>query len=454
MSVPAVKNEKNGKLGKNIKKPQLMFKDAVDNTHARFIPKISNKPNALKPLPKELVLLNSQDNISKNESNSLAISNLIHSEAVYDHPYQYELENFKPLSSQLEKPTPIKSGPVDTDSCIFVDGVNGLNMLIRELKQESEIAVDLEAHSFRSYQGITCLMQLSTRKTDYIVDTLALRANLNILNQVFTNPKIVKVFHGADQDIKWLQRDFGVYVVNLFDTGQAARELKLGCSLEYLLKHYCKVESDKKFQKADWRERPLSKDMLKYAQKDTHYLLYIYDMMKLDLLEKAGDAKLMRKVIGNSRDICLLKYEKLIIDDTSHRKLLRKGAGKIEDWEPQELEALRLIYMWRDKLARQMDESCGYVLPNKLLVQIAKTMPQTEQDLRLQGVRQQYVQTIHQLIVEAGNKVFKSEPSSEPLHDSSNLGTTNDSKDPSTNKNFEIYLIIPILVAFAIYFFF
>uniref|UniRef100_H2XU97 HRDC domain-containing protein n=2 Tax=Ciona intestinalis TaxID=7719 RepID=H2XU97_CIOIN len=194
--------------------------------------------------------------------------------------------------------------------------------------------------------------------------------------------------------------------------------------------------------------------MLKYAQKDTHYLLYIYDMMKLDLLEKAGDAKLMRKVIGNSRDICLLKYEKLIIDDTSHRKLLRKGAGKIEDWEPQELEALRLIYMWRDKLARQMDESCGYVLPNKLLVQIAKTMPQTEQDLRLQGVRQQYVQTIHQLIVEAGNKVFKSEPSSEPLHDSSNLGTTNDSKDPSTNKNFEIYLIIPILVAFAIYFFF
>jgi hypothetical protein len=26
--------------------------------------------------------------------------------------------------------------------------------------------------------------------------------------------------HGADRDIVWLQRDFGIYVCNLFDTGQ------------------------------------------------------------------------------------------------------------------------------------------------------------------------------------------------------------------------------------------
>lgn len=26
--------------------------------------------------------------------------------------------------------------------------------------------------------------------------------------------------HGADRDIMWLQRDFGIYICNLFDTGQ------------------------------------------------------------------------------------------------------------------------------------------------------------------------------------------------------------------------------------------
>ncbi len=48
-----------------------------------------------------------------------------------------------------------------------------------------------------------------------------------ILVRVFADPKIVKVMHGADHDILWLQRDFSVYVVNMFDTGQAARVLNL-----------------------------------------------------------------------------------------------------------------------------------------------------------------------------------------------------------------------------------
>lgn len=65
-----------------------------------------------------------------------------------------------------------------------------------------------------------------------------------------------QVFHGADSDIEWLQKDFGLYVVNMFDTHQAARLLNLGRhSLDHLLKLYCSVESDKQYQLADWRIR-------------------------------------------------------------------------------------------------------------------------------------------------------------------------------------------------------
>jgi len=35
--------------------------------------------------------------------------------------------------------------------------------------------------------------------------------------------QVAKVLHGADHDVLWLQRDFGIFVANLFDTGQAAR---------------------------------------------------------------------------------------------------------------------------------------------------------------------------------------------------------------------------------------
>jgi Ribonuclease D len=79
---------------------------------------------------------------------------------------------------------------------------------------------------------------------------------------VFSNPKIVKVLHGANMDIEWLQKDFGIYVVNLFDTGQASKFLKFpSAALAYLLKEYCKVNANKEYQRADWRIRPLTRGM-------------------------------------------------------------------------------------------------------------------------------------------------------------------------------------------------
>jgi exosome complex exonuclease RRP6 len=56
------------------------------------------------------------------------------------------------------------------------------------------------------------------------------------LRGVFDDPKKQKVLHGADMDIQWLQRDFNLYIVNMFDTGQASRVLQFkGFGLAYLL---------------------------------------------------------------------------------------------------------------------------------------------------------------------------------------------------------------------------
>jgi exosome complex exonuclease RRP6 len=43
-----------------------------------------------------------------------------------------------------------------------------------------------------------------------------------------------------------------------------------------------------RYQQADWRVRPLTSEMLRYARDDTHYLLYIYNTMKAALVDKAG----------------------------------------------------------------------------------------------------------------------------------------------------------------------
>lgn len=66
--------------------------------------------------------------------------------------------------------------------------------MLQDLRQAKEIAIDLEHHEVHSYVGLVCLMQISTRDKDWIVDTLKpWREDLQVLNEVFADPNIVKV---------------------------------------------------------------------------------------------------------------------------------------------------------------------------------------------------------------------------------------------------------------------
>jgi len=66
--------------------------------------------------------------------------------------------------------------------------------MLEELKGATEIAIDTEHHDFRTYNGLLSLMQISTREKDWIVDTLQpWRHKLEVLNEVFADPKIIKV---------------------------------------------------------------------------------------------------------------------------------------------------------------------------------------------------------------------------------------------------------------------
>lgn len=94
----------------------------------------------------------------------------------------------------FHKQEPIPSQPADSTKATWVDTYEGVVEMLKELKKAEEIAVDLEHHDFRTYTGLVCLMQVSTREKDWIVDTLQpWRHKLEILNEVFADPDIIKV---------------------------------------------------------------------------------------------------------------------------------------------------------------------------------------------------------------------------------------------------------------------
>lgn len=271
---------------------------------------------------------------------------------------------------------PLKPPALDDTPFTFVEDRKTLEVLATKLKSATEFAVDLEHNHYRSFQGLTCLMQISTRTEDFIVDTLKLRNYLGeTLREVFQDPTKKKVMHGAGRDIIWLQRDFGIYVCNLFDTGQASRILQMDRnSLEHLLQYFCGVTANKEYQSADWRLRPLPDEMTKYAREDTHYLLYIYDLMRLRLVNESSGDDLLLEVCKRSNEICLQLYEKELLTDSSY---LYIHGLKENDLSARQLAVLAGLYQWRDSVARDEDESTGYILPNKTLLEIAKQMPVT-----------------------------------------------------------------------------
>jgi exosome complex exonuclease RRP6 len=168
--------------------------------------------------------------------------------------------------------TPIPYRPLEETPLTWVSTRDQLGELIDKLRKAREIAVDLEYHSYRTYSGFVCLMQISTREEDWIVDPFELRDELEDLNEIFTNPDIVKVgfilvpvatlvdvcqvLHGADSDVVWLQQDFNLYLVNMFDTFHASKVLDFPRhGLATLLEMYCDFSPDKRYQLADWRIR-------------------------------------------------------------------------------------------------------------------------------------------------------------------------------------------------------
>ncbi|XVE91748.1 hypothetical protein REPUB_Repub01dG0038000 [Reevesia pubescens] len=283
------------------------------------------------------------------------------------------------------------------DSYVWVVTESQLSQLAQVLSTEPAFAVDTEQHSLRSFLGFTALIQISTEKEDYLVDTIALHDAMGILRPIFADPNICKVFHGADGDIVWLQRDFHIYVVNLFDTAKACDVLsKPQRSLAYLLETYCGVAKNKLLQREDWRQRPLSEEMVQYARTDAHYLLYIANRLITELKQldreysSCPDDKFnfVLEASRRSNMICLQLYAKEIEDFPGEsaalsilsRQLNGQGGAPITG-ETKFQDLVRRLCAWRDLMARVHDESTRYILSDYAIAALSEKFPTTQADI-------------------------------------------------------------------------
>ncbi len=235
------------------------------------------------------------------------------------------------------------------------------------------IAVDTESDSFHHYREKVCLVQMTVDGVDAIIDPLATKT-LEPLRDIFEDPKYIKVFHDAVYDLICLRRDFDLQLRGLFDTMVASRLLgKRSFGLAPILDQYFGFKADKRMQRSDWAQRPLSAEQIQYARYDTHFLPQLTDLLQAEL--EAADRWLWaREEFTRLPDIAA--------------RITPRSAGADPDgfWRvkgikglsPEALGRVRALHMARERIAERLDRPAFKVFGDHVLVEIATTPPSTD----------------------------------------------------------------------------
>lgn len=258
------------------------------------------------------------------------------------------------------------------DAPVWVDTPSSFERMLSSLRKEKQLALDTESNSLYAYRERVCLIQISTSSIDYLVDPLAL-SDLSALGELLADEGIEKIFHAAEYDIICLKRDFGFEFRNLFDTMLAARIVgRTAVGLGALLEEMFGVRLDKRYQRADWGQRPLPPALLAYARLDSHYLPALRNRLEEEL-EKSGRKELAYE---DFQRMCATA----VPPENGHDTVWRVAAGY--DLSARHLAVLSELIAYRDRVARQKDLPAFKVLSNQALAYTARALPRSPEELR------------------------------------------------------------------------
>ncbi len=267
---------------------------------------------------------------------------------------------------------------------VFISSPSKLKNLIATLNDYPVIAVDTESDSLYSYFEKVCLVQISTPKTDYIIDPLAV--DISPLAVTFAAEHIQKIFHAAEYDILSLKRDYGFVFSNLFDTMVSAKILgwqKVG--LGSLLEIYLHVKLNKKFQQYNWGKRPLSPQALNYAYMDTHYL---HALRQIQIDELTAQKRLSEARAAFKRLTRLTPTAKVFSAADFWR------VRGVKNLSAEEQAVLQAIFIFRDDVARYYNIPPFKIMSDAAMCQLAQARPKSISALKkVRGIHRNVLKT-------------------------------------------------------------
>jgi ribonuclease D len=222
------------------------------------------------------------------------------------------------------------------------------------------VAVDTEFRRRDTYFPQVALLQLCWRKDAYLIDPTKF-FNFGPVVELLSNPQVIKLIHSPSEDLEVFDRWLQVLPSPLFDTQRALAVLGRGFGLGYraMVEMFTGDAISKEETTSDWLKRPLTDRQLSYAALDVTYLRQIGE----ELFDACRESQRLSWVL----------------EDTARLKLGGRGpAAKFKSaWKMslREQAVLSRLIDWREEEARRLDRPRSWVVPDKVLVTLAKRQP-------------------------------------------------------------------------------
>jgi len=247
-----------------------------------------------------------------------------------------------------------------------------LEAFCRSLEGAAYVAVDTEFMRDKTYWPQLCLVQVAGPDTAAAIDPLAQGLSLAPLLKLMDDPKVLKVFHAARQDLEIFYNLNGKVRAPIFDTQVAAMVCGFGESASYetLAGKLAGAAIDKSSRFTDWASRPLTERQVQYALADVTHLRKVYEKLAAQL-DKSGRHSWLDEEMAVLRDPATYRLDPAL----AWRRL------KVRSGNRRMLALVRELAAWREISAQQRNLPRNRLLRDESLLEIAAHAPKNADEM-------------------------------------------------------------------------
>jgi ribonuclease D len=253
-----------------------------------------------------------------------------------------------------------------------------ISSLVATIRSAGVVAFDTEFLWEKTYWPLLCLVQVAVDGVEAIADPLA--TDVTPLWEAIADAPVV-VTHAGDHDLDLMYTAIGRTPDTVFDTQVAGAFLGYGDSAGYT--NLVQAALGRRVRGGegytDWSRRPLDDRQLEYAIEDVRHLGPLHAELSADL-ERRGRHEWASE---ETRE----RFERIGANVDPMEAWRRvKGSNRVKG---KALAVLQSVSAWREEEAMRRDEARRRVVPDQVLIEIAKRAPTDPGQIsRMRGLHQ------------------------------------------------------------------